>query len=91
MRHLILNARNCPTTGELGLIPRGITMGEGYVAATEGELIAHDILEHQNGLSAIGSVDDELEALGGLYFVRGWSGQLRRDGRGCCSTLRKGA
>lgn len=32
--------------------------------------IAHDLLEHQNGLDRIGSIADELEALGGMIYIR---------------------
>jgi hypothetical protein len=43
-----------------------------------GSGIAHDLLEHQNGLGKIGTIVDELEALGALLFVRGIFGQLNR-------------
>lgn len=38
--------------------------------STSGMLIAHDILEHVNGPEAIGSIEDELEALGAVAFTR---------------------
>jgi hypothetical protein len=50
-------------------------------------LIAHDLIEHQNGVAAIGSIDDELEALGAIWYVRGQHGELRRDGTGGAYTL----
>lgn len=46
------------------------------VERTDGVLIAHDLLEHQNGLSEIGTVWDELEALGGIWQVRGRTGDM---------------
>lgn len=49
---------------------------EGFMACRDGTLTAHDILEHQNGISEIGSVWDELEALGGIWQVRGRHGDL---------------
>jgi hypothetical protein len=39
--------------------------------SSSGYLLAHDLVEHQNGPEAIGSVADELEALGGLWYTRG--------------------
>lgn len=38
--------------------------------AKSGDLVAHDALEHCNGYKAIGSVHDELQALGAITFVR---------------------
>ena len=46
------------------------------VERTDGVLIAHDLLEHQNGLHNIGTVWDELEALGGIWQVRGRTGDM---------------
>jgi hypothetical protein len=75
-------------TGELGLGVKGIdTTDEALNSATEGLVIAHDLLEHVNGLEAIGSIDDELEALGGIWFVRGQNGELRRDHIGSAWTI----
>src|SRR5690606_25592869 len=44
--------------------------------------IAHDLIEHVNGVGEIGDIADELEALGACWFVRGRHGDLSRDGRG---------
>jgi len=63
---------------------------EGFMAAfgdAKGRLLAHDILEHQNGARAIGTVADELEALGGMYFVRGYNGQLHSAFHNCEEVL----
>ena len=46
----------------------------------DGALLAHDIMEHVNGLSNIGGVGEECEALGALFQVRGWSGSLQAHG-----------
>ena len=51
----------------------------GMDAGIEGRLLAHDLLEHVNGLESIGSIDDELEALGGVWCVRGNTGLLGNE------------
>ena len=56
------------------------------MVANEGLLIAHDLLEHQQGLSKIGSLGDELIALGGVWYVRGQWGDMRRDRSGSMYT-----
>ena len=66
-------------TGEIGLGLADMPRNDETNAANDGLLIAHDILEHQNGVGAIGTIDDELEALGGIWYVRGQHGELRRD------------
>lgn len=63
-------------TGLLGLIVDGMKVTNYPSVSTEGRLIAHDILEHQNGIKSIGSIGDELEALGGVWYVRGKNGYL---------------
>lgn len=78
MRSLRLKSINCSVSGELGLVGKGMKLTHGTSADNDGTLLAHDILEHQNGLKSIGSVGDEIEALGGVWFVRGQHGQLRR-------------
>lgn len=50
---------------------------EGFMADRNGDLIAHDIIEHQNGAKNIGSIDDELEASGGVWHVRGRWGDFK--------------
>jgi hypothetical protein len=79
MRHITLVAFRDQPTGELGLGVKGYTSGEQMFADTGGRLLAHDILEHQNGFDAIGRVDDELEALGALWQVRGRHGDMVED------------
>lgn len=76
MPYVRLEAKTCQNSGKLGLFVAG--MKSGFLdAATTGDLVAHDILEHQNGTRSIGGICDELEALGGVWFVRGQHGYLR--------------
>lgn len=56
--------------GMIGWMLCGINPDADLNAAWDGRLIAHDILEHVNGPAAIGTVEDELEALGAAAFVR---------------------
>lgn len=66
--------------GTCGLYVEGC--GSGTNAATDPLQIAHDLVEHVNGVDKIGSIDDELEALGAIWFVRGQYNDLRRNGKG---------
>lgn len=77
MRTVRLNAVKDLGTGEIGLLIKGIRQISYPMVATDGLLVAHDLLEHQQGLKKIGGVGDELIALGGVLYVRGWTGQLR--------------
>lgn len=55
-----------------GLALKGTPVhSEGFMADRDGILIAHDLLEHVNGREFIGTVWDELEALGAIWQVRG--------------------
>lgn len=63
-------------TGETGLGFKGHTSHPNLVGDIDGRLIAHDIVEHQNGLAAIGCPADELQALGALWHIRGEAGML---------------
>lgn len=68
-------------TGEIGLGLAGMRRDETTNAATGSEggvMVAHDLLEHVNGAEQIGSIDDELEALGAMWFVRGQFHDLNR-------------
>lgn len=49
----------------------------GINVATSGKLVAHDLLEHPN-IAIIGSIGDELEALGGVLYMRGQFGDISR-------------
>ena len=77
----ILNAKEDEMTGEMGL---SFDMPEiDYpTVANEGLLIAHDIIEHVNGLSKIGTIADELQAIAGVWLTRGQHGEIRRDRQG---------
>lgn len=44
--------------------------------------VAHDLIEHVNGAHLIGTIDDELEAIGAIWYVRAEIGDLTRDGTG---------
>lgn len=83
MRYLTLTARIDGATGELGYVLDDIPRNDDlFMVATDGLTIAHDIIEHVNGLRNIGTIHDEMEALGGIWFVRGQFGALRRDSIG---------
>lgn len=77
MRTVKIVSREDPVTGDIGLVLRGTCLGDDMPQIDlEGTAIAHDLLEHQNGLDKIGTIIDELQALGGVLFVRGHSGVL---------------
>lgn len=78
MKHITLEYARDPESGEMGFKLANATAHQGYNVASEGSLIAHDIMEHQR-IEDIGSIGDELKALGGVWFVRGQHGELRRD------------
>ncbi len=82
----LISARD-DDTGDIGLVIQGLQPTSGKVnSAREGLLIAHDLIEHVNGIEQIGSIDDELEALGAIWYVRGQHHELNRDGSGSHST-----
>lgn len=88
MKTVKLRAFRDESTGELGLGLVGMSSNYGEVnSATEGLLIAHDVIEHVNGVERIGSIADELEALGAIWYVRGQHGELNRDGAGSHYTI----
>lgn len=78
MRHVRLKVKEDLALGEFGLIVDGMKLIDTPMVSNEGFMIAHDLLEHQNGIRAIGSVGDEVEAMGGCWFIRGQLGQIRR-------------
>jgi hypothetical protein len=82
MRYVTLTSINDPETGELGLKIDGVPAIDYPMAASEGLLIAHDLLEHQQGLRKIGTIGDELIACGGIWYVRGQHADIRRDSMG---------
>lgn len=82
MKTVILQSFEDETTGEIGFGVKGMPRDETTNAAIDGLTIAHDLIEHINGAKYIGTIDDELEALGAIWYVRGQHGELRRDGVG---------
>lgn len=63
-----------------GLILKGVQMTDGMMGERgDGTMIAHDLLEHLNGVQNIGTVWDELEALGAIWQLRGRHGDLGRE------------
>lgn len=82
MKTVTLEAFRDESTGEIGLGVVGMPRDETTNAATHGLTIAHDLIEHVNGPERIGTIDDELEALGAIWYVRGQHGELRRDSIG---------
>lgn len=66
-------------SGELGLVNKELSNLEMPMVDYDGYQIAHDICEHVNGIKSIGTIEDELEALAGIWWTRGQWGQLRRD------------
>lgn len=77
-----LTAKQDFQTGELGYCFDSLNINDELVMVGDSLLLAHDLLEHQNGLGSIGSIHDELIALGGILFVRGYDQVLRRDNSG---------
>ena len=70
MRHIQLQSWT-DQHGNLGLILATSNPHDELFADINGGLIAHDLLEHQNGIEAIGSIPDEIEAIGGIWQIRG--------------------
>lgn len=87
MKSVKLEAFKDENTGEIGLGLLRMARNENTNAAMEGLLIAHDLIEHVNGAAAIGGIDDELEALGGIWYTRGQHSDLTRNGAGSHYTI----
>jgi hypothetical protein len=80
MRHIRLEAFD-DDYGNLGLIIAGTPKNDRLMSDTDGRLLAHDLLEHQNGPKKIGCPIDELEAVGALWQVRGRHGDFVQTDR----------
>lgn len=81
-----LTVRKDFNSGEIGFAFDDMKINDDlFMVSTDPILLAHDYCEHVNGIGQIGTIHDELEALGGIYFVRGWDGMLRRDRQGMWS------
>lgn len=78
MRYITLEVRTDRETGKLGLMIKGTPMIDYPMVAVEGFLVAHDLIEHQQGVSKIGSIGDELLALGGVWYTRGQHADINR-------------
>jgi len=66
-----------------GWLPKGATHPN-LNAGRSGLMLAHDLLEHQNGAAALGTVIDEMEAFGAIWAIRGQHSVLF-DGEQCPS------
>ena len=79
-------AHECGETGDTGLIIADMNTDnfhDGDIMVMFDAIgLAHDLTEHVNGLKSIGTVADELEALGAIWVTRGQYGELRRDNIG---------
>lgn len=42
-----------------------------FTGSVWGITLAHDVLEHTNGIRAIGTIEDEIQAYGAMQYVRG--------------------
>lgn len=78
MRYLRIRVIQDEMIGELGfnLISNGMPNNGSEFVVGQGLIIAHDIIEHQQGLKKIGTLEDELIALGGIVYARGVTGEL---------------
>lgn len=77
-----LVVREDAVSGELGLVNKELADLEMPMVDYDGYQIAHDIVEHVNGIKSIGTIEDELEALAGIWWTRGQWADIRRDGVG---------
>ena len=77
MKTYILEYKEDQEMGGMGFYIHGATMnGDEYNMATDGLLVAHDILEHQR-IKDIGSIGDELKAMGAIWYVRAQFGDFK--------------
>lgn len=81
MRRVTLTVKEDPVTGEAGLVLDGVRPPDDQpvVDGGRGIQIAHDLIEHCHGLTQIGDLQDELEALGAIWYVRGRHDDITRD------------
>lgn len=63
-----------------GLIPAKLKHNRQVDVCTTGALLTHDLLEHINGFGEMGTIEDEIEALGALFFVRGQDFRIEDKG-----------
>lgn len=90
MEKYVLEVREEPDHGYRGIVVVGVKSCNFYegdlMVSGDGYGIAHDIVEHVNGLGEIGTVCDEFQALGALWYTRGQFADLRRDRVGAAYT-----
>lgn len=56
-----------------------------YYPANTGALLAHDLIEHRHGIDSIGSIEDELQAIGAGWITRGqWGDYIRGRNNSIC-------
>jgi len=83
MKYLRIIQTECQVSGGMGWAIKGADIDHHDFAASfpdDMRLIAHDIVEHPS-LVNIGSVEDELEALGGAWNTRGkWGDSVTDEG-----------
>lgn len=72
-----LTASKCPQIGKVYWRLDDLPDMEDEVShSTSVVQVPHDLLEHVNGLQRIGSVFDELQAIGAIWWIRGQWGTL---------------
>lgn len=77
MRNLRLRVVEDEEYGGLGLkfvVPHKLCNGRFTIQT--GLVLAHDVIEHQQGHQKIGSIGDEMVALGGICYARGQWGDV---------------
>lgn len=82
MKYLKIIPIDCPLSGSKAWAIEGSDIyNDDFSGAPSGDtrLLAHDIVEHVNGVHNIGSIEDELQALGGVWFTRGHWGDFGRS------------
>ncbi len=77
----IIPSRCEHSSGKLGLALEGINIREDVpFVAFDGRLIAHDIIEHTDGIKD--TIENEFHALGAGFFCRGQYGAYQKNGEG---------
>lgn len=82
MRYITLEAVSDEYDTTPGFAIVGVPRTDGFMADRGRGIsfIAHDLIEHQNGVKNIGPIWDEMEAMGGIWHTRGRWGDLQRGG-----------
>lgn len=83
MKEHILIGKTCKEQGVFGLVFKDIGVPEDQVSVTTtADLLCHDLVDHQNGLEAIGTAMDEFQAVGGNYINRNIEQEMYDDYHG---------